>query len=83
METIVQKHKKNFENLRRAFLNDDVALVDCIEKSTNEHVAVICAVVPENDTTHIITHIIPFARFFNGNPYDMLISPIDEEYTTE
>jgi hypothetical protein len=73
-KTIVQKHKDNFETLRRAFENGNVCIVDCIEKGSDEHVAVICA-VEKIDNTYFVT---PFARFFNGNPYDILTPPIDE-----
>jgi hypothetical protein len=75
MKTIVQEHKKNFETLQEAFKLNQVALMDCVEKATGEHVAVICAVVFDG-TTYNFT---PFAKFFNGNPYEMLISPMEEE----
>lgn len=74
METIVQKHKKNFETLQKAFASDDVCLMDCIEKSTGEHVAVICATI-YNGEEFVFT---PFAKFFNGNPFELLIPPTDE-----
>jgi hypothetical protein len=73
-KTIVQDHKKNFDTLTAAFKAGDVMLMDCIEKETNEHVAVICAVVFDG-TEYNIT---PFAKFFNGNPFEMLIPPTDK-----
>ena len=76
-KTIVQRHKENFETLKRAFANESVCIMDCIEKSTKEHVAVICALQPCEDGQ---VETVPFARFFNGNPYEMLISPLDPEY---
>lgn len=72
MKTIVQEHKANFETLRRAFANGDVALMDCVEKSTSEHVAVLCIVVHTEGGEYAL---IPFAKFFNDNPYDLLIPP--------
>lgn len=72
--TIVQGHKENFETLRRAFRAGDVCIMDCIEKSTGEHVAVICATVFDGKE-YCMT---PFARFFNGNPYEMLIPPMED-----
>jgi hypothetical protein len=72
-KTIVQKHQKNFETLRQAFLNNDVCLMDCVEKATGEHVAVICAMVKDKDEYSFT----PFARFFNGNPFEMLESPAE------
>ena len=75
-KTIVQKHEANFETLKQAFANSDVCLMDCIERSTGEHVAVICAVHKEGDM-YAFT---PVARFFNDNPYEMLVNPDDPEY---
>ena len=75
-KTIVQDHKRNFETLREAFNAGDVCLMDCIEKSTGEHVATICAIVFDGKEFNIT----PFAKFFNGNPFEMLLSPGDPEY---
>jgi hypothetical protein len=74
-KTIVQKHTENFETLRRAFRDNAVCIMDCIEKATGEHVAVICAAT-RNDNNEI--EFTPFARFFNGNPFEMLIPPMQE-----
>ena len=71
-QTIVQQHKANFETLRRAFENDDVCLLDCQEVSTGESVAVIAAAMKgENGEVQLV----PFAMFFNGNPYEMVRPP--------
>ena len=75
-KTIVQQHSKNFDTLERAFKSDNVALMDCILKSTGEHVAVICAV----STAGSEAQFTPFAMFFNGNPFELLIPPSDPEY---
>jgi acetylglutamate synthase len=37
-KTIVQEHCANFETLQRAFAEDNVCIMDCVEKATNEHV---------------------------------------------
>lgn len=74
--TIVERHKENFETLCRAIKAGDVALMDCIEKETGEHVAVLCA-VEHMDEEYVF---IPFVRFFNGNPYELLLNPNDPEY---
>jgi len=71
--TIVQKHTQNFETLRGAFLQDSVGLVECTENSTGEKIAVICAISKDKEGTVTIT---PFAKFFNGNPYELLTPPI-------
>ena len=70
--TIVQKHKSNFDTLTRAFENDQVCIMDCVEKASGEHVAVICAVAKQGEEFALT----PFARFFNGNPFELLIPPI-------
>ena len=72
-KTIVQDHEANFNTLQRAFANNAVCLMDCIEKSTGEHVAVICAMVPDGEEI-VFT---PFAKFFNGNPFELLSSPME------
>ena len=71
-ETIVLKHKKNFETLRRAFFSGDVCVMECQEIATGERVAVICCVQKAEDGT---IETVPFAKFFNGNPYEMLCPP--------
>jgi hypothetical protein len=76
-KTIVQQHKRNFETLKAVFKNDDVALVDCIEKSTGEHVAVLCAMTFDGKE-YTMT---PFAKFFNGNPFELLLSPMEFDRT--
>jgi hypothetical protein len=81
MNTIVQDHQDNFDTLNEAFKNDDVCLMDCIEKATGEHVAVICATTIDPKTKEYV--MVPFARFFNGNPYEMLINPSDPKYIKE
>lgn len=80
-KTIVQKQKANFDTLTRAFDDDSVCLMDCILKATGEHVAVICAVQPVPNSKEIET--VPFAMFFNGNPYEMLVSPLDYKKLAE
>jgi hypothetical protein len=72
-KTIVQDHKENFDTLVKAFRHGDVCLMDCVEKATGEHVAVICACVPQGEDM-LFT---PFAKFFNGNPYELLSSPME------
>ena len=71
MKTIAQEHAANFETLTRAFDHNQVCLMDCVEKATGEHVAVICAVAKVGEEFEFT----PFAKFFNGNPYELLIPP--------
>ena len=69
--TVVQQHKPNFETLRAAFENGDVALLECQLKATGEPVAVVVAVNRDSDEFAFV----PFAMMFNGNPYEMLNPP--------
>lgn len=75
MDTIVTKHKQNFETLKAAFKSGDVALIECTENSTGEKVAVICTVTMEGESYNFT----PFAKFFNGNPFELLTPPMYEE----
>jgi hypothetical protein len=75
-DRVCLQQKANFETLVRAVKQDRVCLMDCIEKASGEHVAVICAVQPAPDGQ---VELVPFTRFFNGNPYEMLISPQEYE----
>jgi hypothetical protein len=77
-DRVCLQQKANFETLTRAIKQDQVCLMDCIEKASGEHVAVICAVQPATDGSNQV-EFVPFARFFNGNPYDMLVSPLEYE----
>lgn len=73
-ETIVQAHGQNFETLKKAFQEGNVCSMECTLKETGEKVAVICA-VGFDGTEYNMT---PFAMFFNGNPYEMLVPPMVE-----
>ena len=71
-KTIVAAHKNNFEMLQRAFVNGDVALIECYDPRIKEKIAVIVVTVKEEDGS---VQCIPFATFFNGNPYEMIYPP--------
>jgi hypothetical protein len=71
--TIVTQHEANFNTLKKAFANNQVCLMDCVENATGEHVAVICSVYIDEEGQYNMT---PFTKFFNGNPYDMLTPPM-------
>ena len=69
--TVVQQHKPNFDTLRQAFENGDVALLECQLKTTGESVAVVVAVNRDSDEFAFV----PVAMMFKGNPYEMLNPP--------
>lgn len=63
--------KENFETLKKAFSNYDVALVSAIRKSTGESVALCCAVSMQNPEV-ILT---PLAVMVEGDPYEEFQPP--------
>ena len=65
-------HRTNFETLRTAFDNGDVALMECQLAATGEPVAVICAANRQPDGAVAFA---PVAMLFNGNPCDLLNPP--------
>lgn len=72
---ISEGHKANFEMLKKAFKYKDVALIECQDAKTKKLVTILAATQREGDGS--IT-IIPFAKLFDGNPYDELIPPHSE-----
>jgi hypothetical protein len=66
----------NFETIKRAFKNRDVALMECTDAVTGEYVAVICAVQEEEGDN---VAMVPLARMFAGNPYAEVLPPEIEE----
>lgn len=64
--------KANFETLRNAFQQGDVALLECQLVATGEPTAVICAVNREADQSFSF---VPIARLFADDPYSLLIPP--------
>ena len=74
MNKPVLNHKENFEVLKKAFFSHNVCLMECKIKATGEKVAVICALNYIGDEIEFV----PFAQFFNGNPYEILEPPEKE-----
>lgn len=72
--TFLDGFKPNFETLKRACENGDLALVECRDVLSHELVACVCAVGFENDEYVIV----PIARMITGNPYEQLEPPNDE-----
>lgn len=64
--------KANFETLREAMLNGDVALLECQCVSTGQPVAAICAVNRGSDQSF---DFVPIAQLFAGDPYKLLNPP--------
>ena len=73
--------KTNFEMLRQAFENGDVALMECTRLRDMKKVPVLCAVQHPDNTGAV--EFVPFAEMVAGekNPYDLYVPPRDEEST--
>ena len=74
-------HKANFEALRTAFLNGSICLAECRDATTGAKVATVCAVETDDEGGEM--GLVPFARMFDGNPYDQLVPPGDPACTPE
>jgi Family of unknown function (DUF6117) len=75
---IPKGHKANLETLIRAAKAGRLVLLDCQEKSTSKPVTVLACV---SDAPNGEFDLIPFARLFDGNPYEELNPPNpDGEY---
>ncbi len=69
----IEKHyRRNFQELCRAIINGDVALVECQDAETKNPVMTIC-VMTQNKVGEF--NMIPVAKMFDGNPYEQLIPP--------
>lgn len=69
--SIADGHKTNFETLKRAAANGDLALLECTDAKTGQPVVALCAVGRDKEE-YFFT---PLARFFDGNPYEELAPP--------
>lgn len=65
-------HRANFQTMLRAANAGHLALVSCIEKASQKPVMAVCAMQENDDGT--ITPL-PFARLFDGNPFELLEDP--------
>jgi len=82
METrmeIPEGHKANFDQLKKAFANDDVALMSCTDRTNGEQLTAICAVnrgVGEKSDEY---EFVPFAFMVMESPYERLIPAMAQE----
>ena len=67
--------KQNFETLKRAAANGDLALMECKDKVTGELVDVICAVIHNGQEIQFI----PFGHMTRENPYERYETPVTVE----
>lgn len=72
---IAPGYKTNFETLISAAKNDDLCLLECQDAVTGKPVITVCAVMRDTDGT---IQLAPFAKMFDGDPYEELIPPTTE-----
>lgn len=73
MAKIPKGHKSNLETLIRAAKAGRLALLDCQDKATGKPVVVLACI---SDAPQGEFDLVPFARMFDGNPYDELNPPV-------
>jgi hypothetical protein len=69
---IPQPYRDNFNTLDQAFIDGDACLLECTDRATGRPVYVICAVNRRNPDYELV----PFARLFDDNPYELLVPPV-------
>jgi hypothetical protein len=72
---IAEGYKNNFKTLCRAIRSGDVCLMECTDAATGNPAVVVCAVQRDGDSFEMV----PFAKLFDGNPYEELLPPTTEE----
>jgi len=68
---IAPGYKANFQTLKRAAVNGDLALMECRDAKTDLPVMVVCAVQRLGDDFQFV----PVAKLFSGNPYEEVLPP--------
>lgn len=71
---IPKGHRANFNTLQKAFAQGDVALMECVDRKTKKPVFVLCAVEHHTDPKEEFV-MKPFAKLFDGNPYEEVDPP--------
>ena len=72
MSAISPSARANFETILRACQEGRLVLLDCQDKATGKPVVVLAAV---GDAPGGEYDLVPFAKLFEGNPYDELNPP--------
>ena len=68
---IPQPQRDNFTTLQRAFDDGAACLLECHDRETGKPAYVICAVNHRGEEFELV----PFARLFDGDPYERLSPP--------
>jgi hypothetical protein len=65
----------NYETLKRACLNQDLALVNAVRKSDDAVVALVCAVSRAGEDHHLS----PLAVMVEGDPFELFEDPTQKK----
>ena len=68
---ISDAHKTNFETLKVAFTNGDIALMEVYERIGGKPVTMLCAVYQDEEEQY---NFVPLAQMCEGNPYDSFVT---------
>lgn len=68
---IPKPYRDNFDTLNQAFRDGAACLLECHDRTTGKPTYVICAVNHRGTDYELV----PFARFFDDNPYELLAPP--------
>ena len=73
--------KTNFNTLVKAFKQEDIALLECLDRNTGESAYAICAVnVIRQAVAEPEIEMVPLGLMFNSDPYKTLIPASDPEF---
>ena len=68
---ISEGHRANYQTLLRAAADGNLALMECRDRLTGQPITVLCAVQTDGEDIEFV----PFAKLFDGNPYDEVDPP--------
>jgi Family of unknown function (DUF6117) len=75
-ERIQKSDKINFASIKDAAAHGRLALMRCIDRHTGQPVTVICGVNITGQEETQTYEMVPFARMFEGDPYDSVFPPV-------
>lgn len=79
---ISKEASNNFETLKRAVLEENLALMECTDQATGLKVNVICAVnTTKGEDDQLTYEFVPLAKQFMGDPYTEVLPPMPGEET--
>ena len=71
-------YKENWKTIKEAANAEALCLLECKDRKTGATVIALCATWKDAEG---MINFAPLAKMFDGNPYDELISPMEEQET--